>query len=369
MNTKALGIIFSNIHDKELEPLTHSRTIGSVPICGRYRLIDFALSNMVNTGITKVGVVTKEHYQSLIAHIGSGKSWDLARKNGGLVLLPPFASYQTRLYKSRLDALIHIEHFIQKSIEPFIVLSDCDSVCNINYLPYLNRHIANNADITVLYNKKPPSKTCKNLFLTLDKTNRIIKSSLKSTVNTPSNIFANIVIISKSVLLNCIKLGKEEGLTSFSKDVLSRTKAFRIFGEKINDIFMPIESLLGYYNVNMALLDENIRDNLFYNGRPIFTKVQDTSPFLATKSAIIKNSLIADGCTVEGDVENSILFRGCFIAKGAKVKNSVLFEGTQIKENSNLNYIICDNDVKIGKNITLSGHFNYPHYVARNTVI
>ena len=342
MNNKTLGIIFSNIHDKELAPLTNSRTIGSVPIGGRFRLIDFALSNMVHAGVKNVGVVTKENYQSLLAHIGSGKAYNLAKKSGGLVLLPPFANAQKKLYQTRLDALISIEHFLLKASEPHVLLTDCDSVANINYLLYVEHHIKNSADITALQYK--------------DKNK---KSQL-----------ANITIATRTSLLSAINLAKQENLISFSKDILSRTKTFKINYLPLQEKFTPIDSLKSYFNIAKSLLCEKKRNDIFYNqNRPIYTKVQDTCPVKISRGGLATNSLIADGCVIEGLVENSILSRGCYVAKGAVVKNSILFEHSSVGKNSFLNYIICDNEVHITDNITLSSHITHPQYMPKGTII
>ena len=342
MNNKALGIIFSNIHDKDLAPLTNSRTIGSIPIGGRFRLIDFALSNMAHAGVKNVGVVTKENYQSLLAHIGSGKAYNLAKKSGGLVLLPPFANAQKTLYQTRLDALISIEHFIAKATEPYVILTDCDSVNNIDYSFYLSGHIKSGADISVLE------------YLDKDK-----KAQL-----------ANITIASRSALLSSISLAKAKNLTSFSKDILQNTKALKINKIQLLEKFILIDSLASYYNAALSLLCEKTRDSIFYNiNRAIFTKVEDTCPVKISKQGTAINSLIADGCTIEGHVENSILSRGCFVAKGAIVKNSILLQNTTVGKNSKLNYIICDNDVAISNNVTLSSHITHPQYIYKQTVI
>ena len=150
-----VGLIFSNIHDGNIPELTVKRTIASVPFCGRYRLIDFALSNMVNSGINKVGIITKSNYQSLMDHIGSGKDWDLARHSGGLYILPPFGVHDNNsLYTTRLEALKNVMGFLSKSTEEYVVMSDSDMVCNINFREIIKEHAARNADITMVYSPK-----------------------------------------------------------------------------------------------------------------------------------------------------------------------------------------------------------------------
>ena len=152
--SNTLGIIFSNIHDGDVPELTNNRTLGSVPFCGRYRLVDFTLSNMVNSGVAKVGVITKSNYQSLMDHVGSGKDWDLARKDGGVIILPPFGDTDSNsLYTSRLEALKGITNFLFRADEEYVVMTDCDSINRINYSEILEYHIRNRADMTLVYKK------------------------------------------------------------------------------------------------------------------------------------------------------------------------------------------------------------------------
>ncbi len=152
-NNKVLGMIFANMHDVSVRDLTKERTIGSILFGGRYRMIDFPLSNMVNSGVDEVGVITKSNYQSLLDHLGSGREWDLARKKGGLHLLPPFGRVDSGMYRGRLEALYGVWNFVRNSSAEYVLLSDCDVITNIDYSPILKYHIDNEADITVVYAK------------------------------------------------------------------------------------------------------------------------------------------------------------------------------------------------------------------------
>jgi len=370
---KAAGIIFSNIHDKEIKELTANRTLASVPFGGRFRLIDFVLSNMVNSGIMKVGIITKENYQSLMDHVGSGKHWDLSRKNGGLILLPPYGMSGTTLYKSRFEAICNTEQFLRRSEEDLAVMSDCDNVCNTDIAKVLASHIGASAEITVVYRRKalagaaPRERT---LFEINPESNRVTKTINVQKAQGEHNVFTNMLVIGRRFLLNIIDHAAARGFKSFSQDILTRTGEFRIFGYPLEGYFESIDDLQSYYRVSMDLLRKENRDMLFYqNDTNIYTKVRDSAPLVVTESADIANSLIADGCVIEGEVKNSILFRGVRVHKGASVTNSILFQDSCVSRDTRLNCVIADKESIILEKRTLSGHETHPYFIAKNTVI
>ena len=173
MAYSTVGVIFSNVHDENLPELSRHRTMASIPFGGRYRLIDFALSNMVNSGITTVGIVTKNNYQSLIDHLGSGKDWDLARKDGGIILLPPYSDETDAPYTSRLEALKGITGFLNHRKEDYVVISDCDGVARIDIADIVRSHVANQADITMVYTETDDIEGSYYITLDPDETGRI----------------------------------------------------------------------------------------------------------------------------------------------------------------------------------------------------
>ncbi len=368
---KILGIVFGNLHDKELGELTAVRSMASVPFGGRFRLIDFALSNMVNSGITKVGIITKTNYQSLMDHVGSGKHWDLSRKNGGLIILPPYGDGDNLVYKSRLGAIKNIAPFLRHSDEEYVVLSDCDSVCNMNPADVVNAHIDNHADITIVTRKKNLTNKKPRTIVETDKDGRVTKviNTDKGTGN--CTVFANIFVMNRQFLLNLLDNSADLNYHSFSRDVLVRgAKDYRIFSYLQEGYFATIDSLSNYYKHSLELLNKSIRDELFYDdGANIYTKVRDSAPCRIVGSGSVTNSLVADGCIIKGEVSNSILFRGVKIAKGAKISNSIVFQDCVIGENSSLNCVIADKRVTILDGRTLSGHETHPYFIAKNAVI
>ena len=209
----AAGLIFSNIHDQSITELTNFRTIASVPFGCRYRLIDFALSNMVNSNITKVGIITHNNYQSLLDHVGTGKDWDLSRRSGGIKILPPFITSYTgpaanKLYTTRLEALMGVTNFIQRCKEDHIVLSDCDAVCNINIGDVLAQHEKNDADITIVSTKKSFDEQAFNssiICVESDDNGRLTGVSKFKPTGGVVEVSTNLMVIKRKYLLNILK--------------------------------------------------------------------------------------------------------------------------------------------------------------------
>ena len=369
----ALGIIFSNIHDDSLPELTADRTTASIPFCGRYRLIDFALSNMVNSGMTKVGVITQSNYQSLMDHIGSGKDWDLARRHGGLIIIPPFGVKEsTSLYNTRLEALKTATGFLSKSTEEFVVLSDSDAVCNMDYTHLLAYHNENNADISLVYFKANAQQVhgYNNIQLTVGENGRVTDMAFDvKNENVEVCLYANICIMRRTLLINLINDAISHGKRHFAADILaSNLNHFKIFAFEHCGYFTRISSLQNYFDESLKLLKKENRDSLFGSGG-IYTKVKDSVPTTYGADSVVNNSLIADGCTIEGKVYNSIIFRGVKIGKGTVVKNSILMQGNIIGENATINCIVTDKNVIIKDRRLLSGSLNHPFFINKNTVI
>lgn len=370
---KTLGVVFSNIHDKEINELTSKRTLASIPFGGRYRLIDFVLSNMVNSGITKVGVITKMNYQSLMDHVGSGKYWDLHRKTGGLMLLPPYGVGDRSLYKSRFDAIRGIEHFLRRCDEEYVVMSDCDTVCNFNFADAVATHQRNHADITVIVSKAKVGGGEKRLRTAVeyDKDMRVTRVTTSDKLTGEKMLFTNMMVISRAFLLRIIENADEWGYTSFSRDVLVRgCGEHRIFAYVYDGYFATMDSLCSYYTRSLELLDKRKRDELFYkDGANIYTKVRDSAPARIARGGQVHNSLVADGCIIEGTVRNSILFRGVKVARGACITDSIVFQDTEVGEDTRLHCVIADKSVKVLNDRVLSGHQTHPYYIAKGTVI
>ncbi len=369
---RAVGIIFSNIHDDNVPELVRERTLGSIPFGGRYRLIDFPLSNMVNSGIDTVGIITKSNYQSLMDHVGSGKDWDLARKDGGVIILPPFGDAESNsLYTSRLEALKGITSFLFRADEEYVVMTDCDAICPLDYNEILDFHIKNHADITLVYKKIEKDNYFSENATTFDVVDdRIVGVNYKENlVKANSNVFTNVFVLKKSLLQNIVMDSITHNKRHFMADVVaSSLKSMKIMGYENKGFYAGITSLQAYYDSNMMMLDEKVRHEVF-GDRSVFTKIRDSAPTKYGNSAIIKNSLIADGCTIEGEVENSIIFRNVKVARGAVVRNSIIMQNTQLGENSVVNCIITDKNVVIRDKRVLSGSENHPFYIGKGIMV
>lgn len=372
----AAGIIFSNIHDKNIADLTKKRTMASVPFGCRYRLVDFPLSNMVNSGITDISIITHYNYLSLMEHIGSGKDWDLARRTGGVRILAPFitayANYNNTLYNTRLEALMSIHHSIANIQADYIVLSDCDGICNIDLQDMLNAHIESGAVLTIAVKRIPitPTNAEQNIIVSSDENGEVVDLAVHPTYyeKAVADVNINIWVVNRSYLLGALVNAQAHGYTSFSQDIIRRSIGRdRICVYRFNGYYANIDSIADYYHYSMELIrNSTVRHDLFNNPkRPILTKVRNSAPAQYMKNAKVSNALIADGCIIEGTVENSILFRGVKIGKGSVVRNSILFMDTYVGENVSLDCVIADKYVLFHDGVTLAGHPTLPFCVEK----
>ena len=367
-----LGLVFANMHDTTLGDMTKNRTMGSVMFGGRYRLIDFPLSNMVNSGISEVGVITKSNYQSLLDHLGSAREWDLARKKGGLYILPPFGNVESTLYRGRIEALYGAMSFIKHSRAKYVILSDCDVVTNIDYKPIVAAHIESGADITAVAHTGVYSsddiKTSTVFNVDADKnvTSVLINPDISGTCTTSLNVF----VMSMDFLIETFNDAMARGNVSFERNILQeKCRELKIKIYEYDNYFSKLNSPESYFKSNMALLEPENARKLFVPKRSIYTKVSDNAPVKYDLDSKVSNSLIADGCIIEGEVENSVLFRGVKVGKGAKVKNCILMQGTVVGDNAELNYLITDKNVSICENHILTSSPQYPLYVGKGASV
>ena len=365
-NNNVLGLIFANMHDDTIEALTKTRTTGSVLFGGRYRLIDFPLSNMVNSGINEIGVITKRNYQSLMDHIGSGKELDLDGKNSGLKLFPPYGRNESVLYTGRLEALKGIVGYIENTSAEYVVMSDCDSPMTIDYKPIIKAHIEKDADITAVYTVGNLYKT--GTIFSMNDDGRIVDVMINPEIDGDCNISLNTYVIKKSFLLQIIKDASSHGAVSFERTVLQDGKdTFKIYGYEFDGFVNRINDLDSYYQANMNLLNRDNRNALFVKTKPIYTKVKDTCPTKFGLDSKVKNSLIADGCIIEGTVENSVIFRGVKIGKNTVVKDSIVMQNSVIGNDCNLSCMILDKNVSVSDGKILSSAKSTPLFIAKKT--
>ena len=373
------GIIFSNIHDNNIPELTRLRTIASVPFGCRYRFIDFTLSNMVNANIFNIDVITQSNYQSLMDHLGSGKDWDLARRSGGIKILPPniMAGDSSRQTSSttRLEALKSVYNSIVKIKDEYVVMSDCDVICNINFKAIIEDHIKNKADITVAVKTMPltEEQAAANVLFASDETGRITDVlPYPKNYSGDADVSLNIVVMRTDYLLHMVQDAIAHDYNSMTRDFINRykdTKNFRVY--KYDGYFACVSSLADYFRCSMEqITDDNARKSLFdVPNRPVYTKVRNSTPTYYSDTSSVKNSMIADGCVIEGTVENSILFRGVKVGRNCTVKNCILMQDTITGENVFLNYVIADKNVVVRDGRMLSGCDVQPYYIEKGKMI
>ena len=374
----AAGLIFSNIHDSNIPELTRYRTLASVPFGCRYRLIDFALSNMVNSNITKVGIITHNNYQSLMDHIGNGKDWDLARRSGGIKILPPFiTAYDNntaqKLYTTRLEALMGVTNFSSRCNEDYIVLTDCDVVCNIDLKKVLAQHAETEADVTVVTKKinVAEHELSSHVYIVNRQEDGEVGEIVEYShdVTGIQEVSMNIIVFKRLYLLNAIQDAAAHGYTNIYRDIINRQRG-KVMVYEYAGYYEVISSLAGFYRTNMALLDPAVRAELVASQEaPIYTKVRNSSPTRYANTANVRNSLVADGCVIEGTVENSIIFRGVHVGKGTVVKNCILLQDTYVGTDVKLNCVISDKNVMIKDGRNLAGHETLPFFLPKGTMV
>ena len=350
MNGKTvLGIIFANIHEEALDSLTAMRTMGSVPFCSRFRLIDFPLSNMVDSGVTKIGVVANANFRSLMDHIGTGKPWDLSRKSDGLFLLPPFSVGSAAMWGNRIDALYGNMNFLQQSNQTYVLMSDCNNVLSVDYSALFTAHEESGADITILgvKGKMPQNIGSVLTFDKVDADGRITEMSLDK--KTTEDVFysCNIMIMKKYLLETLVTTAHSKNEISFQRSIImANLNNLKIHAFDATDSFVgTIDSIQSYYDISMSLLEKENRKKLFKS--PISTKERDDMPTLYGPESSLKNSLVADGCIIDGKVENCIIFKGVKVGKNAQVRNSILMQDTVVGNNAKISCVITGRNVSI----------------------
>lgn len=368
---KVLGMVFANIHEEALDSLTAMRTMGSVPFCSRFRLIDFPLSNMVESGVTKIGVVTNSNFQSLMDHVGTGKPWDLSRKTDGLYLLPPFSSGSASMWGNRIDAIYGNMNFLQQSNQTYVLMADCNNVLSLNYQELYDAHEESGADITIVGVKGRMPKNIGSIlsFDAVDKDGRITEMSLDKQTDEEVFYSCNIAIMKKYLLETLVTTAHSKNEISYQRNIImANVKHLKIHAFDATDSFVgTIDSIQSYYDISMALLEKENRKKLFKT--PISTKERDDMPTLYGPDSSLKNSLVADGCIIEGQVENCIIFKGVKIGKNTTVKDSILMQDTVIGENSKIACVIADKNVSIKNGVELSGAATFPVCLTKNTRI
>lgn len=375
-NTKALGIIFPNSFDVLVSGMVDLRLMASLPFASRYRLVDFLLSSMSNCGIDNVAILPNRNYLSLMDHLGTGREWDLARKNGGVQIFPPFAENRTKLSTGRVGSLANIMRFLKSQKEKYVVMCDSNLAVNFDFNAMIDAHIANGADVTIAYNVQALPESFlnsedvnKDYYYSFDLEDGRVKEIHVNPTEGVHNLSMNIFVVEREKLIELVQEAFGHGLTHFTRDVLWAQKdSLNIQGYEYTGYVARIWSINSYFEENMKLLDDANLEALF-EGAPIYTKVGDDNPTRYIAGSTVKNAMVADGCVIEGEVENSVLFRGVKVAKGAKVKNCILMQNTVVEADAEIEYLITDKDVTISAGKNMSGTDSYPVYIVKGYTV
>ena len=366
------GILFAYRSDANLGELTRPRNTCSLPFGGRYRLIDFMLSNYVNAGITDVGVIVHESYQSLLDHLGSGKDWDLSRKHGGLRILPPFsyAEHGHGEYRGSMEALAGVSGYLTNIRQEYVIMAWGDTALNLPVAKVLEQHIATGADVTVVCTPTPHGAPRFSEYVEVSADGRVTDLSIHPTAADKALESLEIYILSKQLLLDMVDYCAAHDVFSFSRGVLQpRLKSLKMVPYVHEGYVGRFQSVSDYFQHSMDLQDPAVRADLFNPLRPIRTKDQSNPSTYYGPVAVSNRSLVADGCYIEGEVVDSILSRGVIVEKGAKVSNSVLMQGTVVKAGASLSYVITDKNVTVNEGRMLMGHSSYPLAIAKGSVV
>ena len=366
------GIIFAYHSHRNLGELTRHRNTCSLPYGGRYRLIDFMLSNMVNAGVSDIGLIVHENYQSLLDHVGSGKDWDLSRKRGGLRILPPFSTAERsqREYRGNMDALVGVSSYLRNIRQEYVVLAWGHMAVNLPLADVLHQHKTSGSDITVVGTANRWGIPAECQYLQTDRTGRVTDIVINPSSDPMGLESLEVYVLSKKLLLELVEACAVHDVYSFSRGaLLPRLGSLNIMSYRYDGYVGRFHSVRDYFRCSMDLLRDKVRADLFHTETPVRTKDRSDPSTYYGPGSRCHNSLIADGCVIEGEVENSILFRGVVVEPGAKVSNCILMQGTVVSKNACVSYAITDKNVRVGKSRTLSGQETFPIAIPKNTTV
>ena len=366
------GIIFAN--DGTVSALTEKRTMASLPFGGRYRQVDFALSNLACAGIRRVGIVTRHSYQSLMNHVGSGEEWGLEMEEGGLEYLTPFSSSRTSDYRGKLESLYAAMSFLEYGDEDeLFVMIDSAILSNIDLTKVIASHLESGKDVTVVTKAGfANGNRVVDLALKRDKKGQIVDLAVDYAAPADYEVSMDIFVLSKKWLVEQVKEHIAHNLYHMDRDLvlgLWQKQELTINVYPFQGVAMYNESVEEYFANSLAIVDKAVRDDLFEGNHPIYTKVRDRVPSYYGENCAIENCSVADGCMLEGNVKNSVLFRQVTVAPGAEVENSIIMNDTVVGEGAQLKYVILDKDVVVRPGATLCGTAQNPVIIRRGEVV
>lgn len=368
-NNNVCGFIFAGTLDDKIPELSASRTTASIPIGGKYRLIDFVLSNMSNSGINNVGIVAKSNFMSLMDHVGSGTAYDLSKRRSNLSILPPYGGKNLSNY---VETIYNMHGYIEHCREEYVLISSGNIVTNIDYTDVFDFHTKKDADITVVYrNGVIPEGYDRPMTIDVAADGSVNKLFIKPGAKNDENHnhCYGTFLVKKSLLMEEIRLALSVNQLDIKRVLQDAIGKYKVYAYENKGYCAAISSINDYFKFNMDLMQKEVRDELFNPKRPIYTKVRDDAPSRYGLTSKVKNSIIAQGCVINGEVENCVLSKGVYVGEGAKLSNCIVMQDTKIGCNTNLNYVIIDKDVTIKDERSLMGFDSYPIYIAKKSVV
>lgn len=366
---RAIGIILAGGNNHRMRELSNKRAIAAMPVAGSYRSIDFALSNMTNSHIQKVAVLTQYNARSLNEHLSSSKWWDFGRKQGGLfVFTPTITSDNGYWFRGTADAIYQNLDFLKRSHEPYVIIASGDCVYKLDYNKVLEYHIAKKADITVVCKDIPATEDCTRFgVVRMNEDSRISEFEEKPMVASSNTISTGIYVIRRRQLIELIEKCNEEDRHDFVKDILIRYKNLkRIYGYKIKDYWSNIATIESYYKTNMDFLKPEVRDYFFKQHPDVYSKIDDYPPAKYNPGSIVKNSLVSSGCIINGHVENSVLFKKVFVGNNCSIKNSIILNDVYLGDNTHIENCIVESRDTIRANSYYCGENEIKVVIEKN---
>ena len=367
----AMGIIFAN--DASIGTLTEKRTMASLPFGGRYRQVDFALSNLTCAGVRHVGIITRHSYQSLLNHVGDGEEWGLEMGEGGLEYLTPYAQSVSDNYRGKLESLNSAMDFLEVGDEDYVVMVDSAIISNIDLNKVVASHVASGKTVTVVTKAGICNGEKKiDLAVKLDENGEIAKIVCDYAANSEYLASMDIFVVNKKYLIEAVKGCVARGLYHMDRNLV-------MGGWNKGDVTVNVyqhegvalfnESLNEYYNNTLALVKKDVRDDVFGAAHPVYTKVRDRVPTYYGADCEVEDALIADGCMIDGEVEESVLFRQVTVAKGAEIENCIIMNNCVIGEDAELKYVILDKDVTVSAGAKLCGTKDHPVVIKKGATV
>lgn len=370
---ETMGIIFSNIYDSKMGALTEMRTSASIPVGGRYRQIDFVLSSMANSGIKHIGIITKYNYQSLMDHLGSCQEWDLTLQKRGVALLPPYATGHNGVYRGKLEALQNALTVLQSGNQDYVVLADSNVMAAVDFRKVVDAHVASGAGITVVA-KKGVSDGQRNCHFALlpDENGQAVAMGCDFAAPADYHVSMGMFVLERKRLLSIINEMVPHGNYHLERDFVMNlfnkgTLQVNVYDFEGAALFN--DSVESYYKNSMMLLDPGVRNSLFRGEVPIYTKVRDEVPTRYGKSAEVGNCIVADGCRLDGAVENSVVFREVKVEHGAEVRDSIIMQGCVIEHGACIRYTILDKNVTVKAGTKLLGSPEHPLIIRKGVTV